>query len=317
MCLEDNGKFFIDARAKKNQDIVITHAHSDHAKTTTQNRYFMSKGTSSLIKKGKKSEINEIPFKKKFSLGEFSVSLHNAGHILGSSQLKVEGNKTVVFTSDFKLQDSILFKGAEIIPSDILVIESTFGAPQHFFPEREIVYAEMKKWLKEKLKENKFIVLGGYSTGKAQELTRLVNEFLGEAPFVHGKIAEQNSAYEDNGVKLGEYRKLNNNLREGNVLIMPPHLIGPPLLAAISHEAGRKVECAVATGWNGRGYKTFPLSDHADFNQLMHYVEKSNPKLVLTHHGFASQFARYVKRKLGIEARELGKKGQKTLNEFS
>ncbi|MEW6294998.1 MAG: MBL fold metallo-hydrolase RNA specificity domain-containing protein [Candidatus Diapherotrites archaeon] len=302
------------------KNVFITHAHSDHARINGHNNYFMSKETHSLLKTRKinSSRIKELEQKKKEALDNAKISLHHSGHILGSSQVMIEAEKNYVVTSDFKLQDSLLFKGAEILPSDVLIIESTFGLPEYVFPEREAVYREITRWTKERIHKKNFVVLGGYSIGKAQELTRIVNEFLGEVPLVHETVFNSNKVYEENGVKLGPYLKLDHNLKESNVLIMPPQLISRDLVHALSISIGRKAEAAIATGWNYsfNGFKSFPLSDHSDFNQLMQYVKESNPKNVFTVHGFAEEFAHSVKRKLGINARPLSESAQCTLGEF-
>ncbi|MEK6957956.1 MAG: hypothetical protein AABW99_03190 [archaeon] len=315
----DKTELFVDASGLKNREAIITHAHSDHAKTSSTNTYYLTPETASLIGAEENGvSVKKIPFGKKFKLNEFECSFHSSGHILGSAQLKVSNGVDVVLTSDFKLQKSILFEPAEILPSNILVIESTFGLPKFSFPEREKVYEDMIHWMHSNISKKNFVVLGGYATGKAQELTKIVNEFLRETPLVHKKIFDQNKIYEKEGIKLGNYLELNHNLNESNVLIVPPSMINDHLLLALQHQLGRHVEAAIATGWNNYGrYKTFPLSDHADFNSLLRYVKESAPKMVLTTHGFENEFARQVTRRLGIPARPLSRHGQKTLGEFS
>lgn len=320
-----NGELLVDAHGMRGKEALITHAHSDHAKPTSSNTYYMTPQTHALVtsgmqegRSGKIINVKDVPFGSKFSIGEFECCFHPSGHILGSSQLEVSNGVHAVLTSDFKLQKSILFEGAEILPSEILVIETTFGTPEYSFPRRERVYEDIIRWVSANIAEKKFTVLGGYSTGKAQELTKIVNEFLGETPLVYRKIFDQNKAYESQGVKLGNYTLLDHNLREANVLILPPHLIDDHLISALCHQIGKKVEAAIATGWSGHSkYKSFPLSDHADFESLLRYVKESNPKLVLTTHGFEEEFARAVQRKLGIPARPLSRRGQKTIIEFS
>lgn len=320
ICIKGKNSLYIDCNGCSGRNIIISHAHSDHSKTKGSNTYFTTPETAMLIERntGKNTKIKKLEQGRRYKIGEFAVSLHHSGHILGSSQIKVENDSTVVATSDFKLQKSLLFEPAEILQSDILIIESTFGMPHYSFPERENVYEQMLRWCSRHLSRGRLLVLGGYSTGKAQELTKFVNEFLNETPLVFPVVYEQNRIYEKHGVKLGDFIKLDNNLNDSQILIIPPRLINDDLLHAISAEVGKRAEAAIATGWNGfHRYKAFPLSDHADFNQLIKYIEDSEPKTVLTHHGFARQFARHVERKLKIPARELGSKGQSTLNEFS
>jgi len=309
-----------DNNSAKKKNFIITHAHSDHAKVSKakEKTFFMTSETKNLIKTRNTKEFNvkEIPFKKKFSLDSTEFEFFHSGHILGSTQIRVNGGE-IVLTSDFKLTDSVLFDKAEILQAETLVIESTFGSPEYVFPERKKIYEKIEKWGKQELKENKLLVLGGYSIGKAQELTKLSNKFLDEIPLVHQTIFEPNKVYEKSGTKLGKFELLNHNLKEFNVLIIPPHLLNPDLITALEISSGRKVSSAVFSGWNGfRGTKSFPLSDHADFNQLLKYVKESGAKNVLTNHGFAEQFASSIRRKLGVNARPLNKSSQSNLLDF-
>lgn len=315
---KEKEELFVDAAGIKGKKAIITHAHSDHAKATKSNTYYITEETAALIKAEEKGiEIEKIPLGKKFSVGEFYCTLHNSGHILGATQLQIANSTNIVFTSDFKLEDSIILKGAEIIPSETLIIETTFGSPEYSFPKREQIYEEIMLWANKAIHENKFIILGGYSTGKAQELTKFCNEFLGETPLVHEKVFEQNKTYEKLGIKLGNYIKLEHNLNEANILIYPPHLINDHLIFALRHQMNKKIEVAIATGWiHTTKYKTFPLSDHADFNSLIRYVKESEPKLVLTTHGFEEEFAHAIIKKIGINSKPLSKLEQKNLNEF-
>lgn len=322
----ENKEIAIDPSIKKikAKHVFISHAHTDHARLLKEpkHRYLMTKETNDLIKSryDASKRVTEVKFGKKIPVNGTTVSLHNSGHILGSSQFLIEApNKRIVFTSDFKLQDSIIQKGAEILKADILIIESMFGLPAYKFPEREKIYSEMQQWIKQQLDQDKFVVLAGYSVGKAQELTKFVNEYLGITPLVYEKIFNANKAYESNGVKLGNYIKLNHNLNESNVLILPPVMLNPYLLQAVQHSVGRKVVSALATGWiNRKSFsKIFPLSDHADFEQLIQYIKESKAKTVLTHHGFSRDLANYARRKLKVNARCLKQTGQQTLNEFS
>lgn len=302
------------------KNAVITHAHSDHFFASgAEKNYFLSKQTLALagerLSSGKK---NALGFKQELELEGVKIRLHSSGHILGAAQVEIEAEKKVVVTSDFKLQDSILFKGAEVLKSDVLVIESTFGQPYYSFPEREKLYGEISSWARKRIAEKKLVVFGGHAVGKAQELTRIASEYCGQLPIVHEKIFQYNKVYEEQGVKLGGYEKLNHNLKQASILIMPQTLLNQELLQAISLSSGKKVSAAIATGqpfWNPCFEKCFPLSDHADFEQLLHYVQESEPKTVYTQHGFAREFARHLRRK-GFNALELKEKGQKSIQEF-
>ncbi|MDD5162960.1 MAG: MBL fold metallo-hydrolase [Candidatus ainarchaeum sp.] len=313
--------FAIDpGRANGFENVIITHAHADHVCLNSKSNFFFSRQTHSLIESRyeKVANAKAKEFKQKFSMPFGEISLHNSGHILGSSQVLVEGKeKTVAITSDFKLQDSLVQKKAEILPCDSLVIESTFGLPCYKFPERKAVYEEIAKWILDKTKKS-FVVLAGYSLGKAQELTAVCTQLAGISPVVHESIFKNNKVYESFGVKLGDYLKLDHNLKDSNVLIMPPSLAKPELLNILEETLHKKIFSAFATGWQNRGNysKIFPLSDHADFEQLLVYVKEAKPKQVFTMHGHSREFAGYVQRRLGIPARPLEESPQKSLQEF-
>lgn len=315
------GKNFVIDPSKANgtENVLITHAHADHVKLNNNSNFFFSEPTHSIIESrfGHVKKPHAKSFKKKFEMQFGKISLHNSGHILGSSQVLVEGEKTVAITSDFKLQDSLVQKKAEILNCDNLIIETTFGLPGYKFPSREKVYEEMTKWLLQKTKKD-FVVLAGYSLGKAQELTAICSHFAGINPIVHESIFENNKVYEKHRINLGNYLKLDHNLKESSVLIMPPSLVKPELIRVLEHSLKKNVFSAFATGWQHRGNysKTFALSDHADFEQLLQYVKEANPKAVFTMHGFAREFAHCVNRRFGIPAKPLDSKGQKILQEF-
>lgn len=315
------GNVPIDVKAGcRAEKAIISHGHSDHVSTNGETHYFCTRETMALIEGMGKSKGNlaGVRFGKSIGIGDSSVSLHSSGHILGSAQVLVEAGKTVVVTSDFKMQDSIIQKGAQPLKCDILVIETTFGQPCYSFPERQLVYEQIGSFVREKSKKG-FVVLAGYALGKAQELTKAVNEYAGIAPLVHESIYGNNRVYEEHGVKLGDYIALDHNLHESNVLIMPPSLLNHHLLQVLEFSLHKKVFSGMATGWQFRnGFDAvFPLSDHADFPQLMNYIKQAEPKLVVTMHGFEREFAGYVQRRLGIAARPLGEKGQKTIAEFA
>ena len=126
-----------------------------------------------------------------------------------------------------------------------------------------------------------------------------------------------NNIYKNFGVKVGKYEKLDHNLKDFDVLIMPPQLVDRHLFSTLEHFDKRKVSSAVATGWPYKGYfdKIFHLSNHADYNDLIEYVKLSDPKLVLTDHGFCEEFARKLNR-LGYNAKPLKQHKQRRIGDY-
>lgn len=325
MIQQKNGLFFrglgIDPHKspKDLEKILFTHAHSDHVKLAKEKEFFATLPTIDLIKKRftRKYDLNftTLATNKKYLINDFEVELSDSGHILGSVQTKItHDEKDTVLTSDFRLQDSLLFRGAKPIEADTLVLETTFGSPEYSFPSYNEILTNMVSFL-EKNSEN-LVVFAGYSLGKSQELTAICNQAKSSV-VVHESIYEMNKIYEKHGINLGKYSKLDHNLSEHNVLLMPPSLVDKFLLATLKHFDKRKVITALATGWEyKKGFDyTFPLSNHADYNDLISYVEESKPKLVLTDHGFSSEFARKLN-KLGFNARSIDQYKQQAIFEY-
>lgn len=307
-----------DPPRKANAGLVcVSHAHSDHARAH-KTRTLMTPETAKIT--GVPAET--VEYGKSVKHGEYEITPFSAGHVFGSSQFRVCDGSTLVYTGDFKLQDSLLFKGAEPLPCDDLVIESTFGLPGYSFPEREQVYEDIAAWVKYNHGLGRTVLLGGYAIGKAQELTRIVNEYCSLTPLVHPAIKQVNDACAESGLKLGPYFEFNSPegieiARDAFVALIPPSMVSLAAVEAMQLQSRREVAFAVATGWAGvfSKIKAFPLSDHADYRQLVEYVKQSNPKHVYTVHGYASEFARQLKRE-GFDARPLEKDSQERLDSF-
>lgn len=318
----ENGLFFGDLcidpyRSPKSDKVLLSHAHSDHVKLSKKSVFFATNETIDLVKaRFGSANFSGVPVNKRLKFEGFDAEFYPNGHILGSVLSRfTKEEKDFVFTSDFRLQDSLFFKGAAPQKCDTLVLETTFGLPEYVFPKQEEVVSQMIDWIR-KGAEKGLVLLSGYSLGKSQELTKISND-AGVVPVVHDSVFEANKIYENHGIKLGKYLKLDHNLKDSSVLIMPPQLVDRHLFATLEHFDKRKIYSALASGWGRRGAfdVTFPLSDHADFNDLLAFVEASDPKLVLTDHGFCAEFARKLN-KLGYNAKPLKQHKQKLMSEY-
>ncbi len=325
MLKQQNGLIYKDLcidphKSPKTEKVLLSHAHADHVKLSKDSEFFATPETIAIVKKRfarkNKTNFSQIEFGKEKKFDDFSLILKPNGHVLGSSQINISTpEKNISITSDFRFQDSLLFKG--LIPShaDTLVLETTFGSPSYVFPKQEDVTNEMISFV-EKEARTKLVLLSGYSLGKAQELTKISND-AGFTPLVHDSIFEMNEIYKDFGVDLGKYERLDHNLKDFSVLIMPPQLVDRFLLATLREFDSRKIVSALATGWTyARGFdKLFPLSNHADYNDLLEFVKLSEPRLVLTDHGFCEEFARKLNR-LGFNAKPLKQHNQRIIGEY-
>lgn len=284
----------------------ISHAHSDHALKTRVPQLLASRETVDLM------QARGYAVGEKTVFEHYGTKLLNAGHVLGARQLVAEGDGgAFAYTGDFRLSSSFCVKGAEIPECDTILMEATFGSPEFVFPDRETVAQEIARWVSEKQKEG-IVVLGGYSLGKAQELTKVLNDYAGVTPVVEETVAKINAIYAEHGVKLDFILSSSDEglkeLEKNFVAIVPMNRVNNNFAFQLSKAYGRKVATAVATGWalteRFANAKAFCLSDHSDYPELLEFVERSGAKKVFTEYGNAKRFAREL-RKQGINASAL------------
>ncbi len=309
---QDNGKheLILDpnkkVRHKDNTLVSISHAHSDHVRKH-EARVLCTPETSCLMPfeaKVRKKYWEEIEF------DGMTVTQANANHILGSSQLVIDTkDERIVYTGDFRLKESMLGK-AEIIEADTIIIESTYGLPKFRFPEIREVQSQLIDWIEREKQKGNNVLLGAYSLGKAQEVTKLLNE-SGEKPLVNEQIAYYNNIYKKNKVNLEYYTtEKDEEVKEAPFTAVTQHNKIKEEARRLSSETGRKTSTAVLTGWsslyNFTGiHKTFQLPDHADFYQILEYVENAKPRKVLTVHGYSKQLAKIIEKLFSIKAKPL------------
>lgn len=280
---------------------LISHAHLDHIEGLAQKNVLMSVETASILNSmGKRGYWKTFRRKERTILRDsVEISNESSGHVLGSSQFIVDVNGgRIVYTGDLNTYESLVHGFAEPIPTDILIIESTYGLSVYRFPVREKVYADIVKWVTNVLREGSIPALKVYSLGKSQEIINLVNVFL-DVPVVVGlSVSRVSQKYREHGVKL-DYLPV--NTREGLEVVKS----GEFVYVSSSRDrlpVDRKTRWAVATGWAIRfrypNYdKAFPLSGHSDYYGLVDYIEHSNPKKIYTVYGYAEEFARNLKRR--------------------
>ncbi|WP_265595357.1 ATP-dependent DNA ligase [Verrucomicrobium sp. BvORR106] len=236
----------------------------------------------------------------------YELRLLPAGHILGSAMLHVtrqEDGATLLYTGDFKLRHGRTAEPAELRPAHTLIMETTFGLPMYAFPPQEQVLADIIQWARETLEDQGIPVLLGYSLGKAQEV---LSAFHGASlpVMLHASIVKMTQACAPYFPDFPRYEKFDPATAAGHVLIMPP--------SAARSQAIRKLRVcrtAMLSGWAltpGAKYRyqvdeVFPLSDHADYPELIQTVEQVQPRQVYTVHGYTSEFARDL-RERGWEA---------------
>lgn len=290
----------------------ISHAHSDHI--APHDETIVSERTSRLLQHrmpGGRIE-HVLPFGEKRTVHGLDLMLLPAGHIFGSAQCFLfAGDETLLYTGDFKLRPGQSAEQAQWRHADTLIMESTFGRPRYRFPPTEQVIDQIVAFCRETIEADQVPVLLGYSLGKAQELLCSLDG-AGLTPMLHGSVFRMTRIYEEFGQSFCKYLRYNPNDIAGKVLICPPSANRSQMLEGMPQ---RRV--AMISGWavdRNATYRyrvdaAFPLSDHADYDDLIRYVELVQPHRVLTLHGFAAEFASDLRRR-GVEAWALSEGNQ-------
>ncbi|HEV7869335.1 MAG TPA: MBL fold metallo-hydrolase RNA specificity domain-containing protein, partial [Chthoniobacteraceae bacterium] len=291
----------------------VSHAHSDHI--AAHDEIITSTGTARLMQAriGGQRREHVLAFGEARTFPGFQITLVPAGHIFGSAQSFVETDAgSVLYTGDFKLRPGLSAERTEWREAETLIMETTYGLPRYRMPPTEQVIAQMVAFCREALEEDAIPVLLGYSLGKAQEILCALIA-AGLTPMLHGAVFRMTEIYRALRPDFPcGYERYAAGKVAGKVLVCPPSANRSLMLTRIKN---RRV--AVLTGWAldpGATFRyqcdaAFPLTDHADYPDLLRYVELVKPKRVLTLHGFAAAFARDL-RERGIEAWALSQENQ-------
>ncbi|MDQ5979230.1 MAG: putative mRNA 3-end processing factor [Verrucomicrobiota bacterium] len=307
--------WWLDAQ-KAQQRCVVTHAHSDHI--GAHREIVATRATASLMRlrlAGRRHEtILEYGQPWSPELGcEFR--LHPAGHIFGSAMLEARSEHgTLLYTGDFKLRPSLAAEPCQPVRADVLIMETTFGLPRYVFPPDAQIEADIVTFCRRALDEKVAPVLYAYGLGKTQELLQIVGR-AGLPVMIHSHGYRMTQRYTELGMKLPLYTQLDPQHYAGHVIIAPPMTGATEPMTWINPK-----RTAIASGWaldSSAKYQfgcdaAFPLSDHADFPDLLAFVERVQPKVVYTVHGFAREFAATLRAR-GIEAWALGQQNQMDL----
>lgn len=290
----------------------ISHAHSDHALKKEAEKIICSKLTAKMSEERFGNKIN-------FTKSLDKIDLMPSGHILGSRAALIDDN--VLYTGDVSIQDRTYLDGFKPVKADKLVVESTYGIPAYTLPEQKKVVKQITDWVKD-TQSNLFLF--GYSLGRAQKIQYIVQKATDRPIIAHGAIMNMNKIIEkhtDLEFRAKPYKENKDLLEKGAIMIAPSRSSKADYInKLVEKHNGVKVGFS---GWAAHdafkyrgGYdETFPLSDHCGFEDLVELVKQVDPEKVYTHHGFDEEFAAYLKKKLGIDARAL-KNNQSSLTDF-
>ena len=294
---------------------IVSHAHADHV--ARHGDSICTPATAALIRTRDpsfKGAPREIEFNRPIDLSpSTTLTLVPAGHVLGSAQALVEHSELgrLLYTGDFKLRPSATAEVCVTPHADTLIMETTFAKPHYRFPPLNEVFGQVISFCQDTLDEGRIPILLGYSLGRSQEILRGLSE--AKLPIMlHPQVEKVTRTYEKFGVRFPPYSTFAPLFAAGHVIISPSQA-----LKSAPFQALPAYRTAVLTGWamdESTRFRhgcdaAFPLSDHAGYDDLLEFVDRVNPKIVYTVHGFAAEFAA-VLRNRGIEAWALGKNNQ-------
>jgi putative mRNA 3-end processing factor len=280
---------------------VITHAHSDHARMG--HGHYLASEASAGVLRARLGDIalQTLPYGARIVHHGVTVSLHPAGHVLGSAQVRLEhGGQVWVASGDYKVAADPTCAPFEPVRCDVFITESTFGLPIYRWCPDEELFADIDDWWGRNVLAGRASVLACYSFGKAQRVLAGVDASI--APIiVHGAVQPLNEAYRAAGVALPPTMHVSEvkdraDLRRA-LVVCPPSAVASPWMRRFGDAS-----TAFASGWmqvrgtrRRGGYdRGFALSDHADWPGLLGAIEATGAQRVIVTHGSGPVLARFL-----------------------
>lgn len=289
---------------------VITHAHSDHARWG-MGRYLCSREGERVLdlRVGPDAAIDPLEYGESVTLGSARVSLHPAGHVLGSSQVRIEVNGEVaVVSGDYKTEADATCTPFEPLRCHTFVTESTFGLPIYRWEPEGVVSRQINDWWTANQEAGKCSILLGYALGKCQRALARLDPSIGPI-FLHGAVERMTRAYRRTGIDLPD-TQLVPDARKGfdwskAIVLAPPSAHGTTWMRRFG-----EYSTAFMSGWMAiRGARRrrsidrgFVLSDHVDWPSLISVIGETGAEHVWVTHGYSSVVVRYLEDH-GIDAK--------------
>jgi putative mRNA 3-end processing factor len=303
------GDFYIDPW-KKVSKAVITHAHADHSRWGMEQYIAHNHSVPIMrLRLGANIAVTGYDYNETFMVNGVKLSFHPAGHIIGSSQVRVEYKGEIwVASGDYKLADDNFSAPFEPVQCHTFITESTFGLPVYRWKPSKVIYNEMNAWWQQNQAEGKVSVLAGYSLGKAQRMLQNIDASIGPI-YTHGAVENVNAVlrhYQDLPETKPVSAAKNKSELAGSLVICPPSALNTPWEKKLGD-----TDTAMASGWMGlRGARRrqsvdrgFVLSDHADWDDLNNAIKATGCEQVFVTHGYTNLFAKWL-REQGYDAHE-------------
>ena len=302
------GNFHIDPWGPVER-AVITHAHSDHASPGSTAYLCAAPGAPLLQRRLPGARVETLPYGERVAIGDTHISFHPAGHILGSSQIRVEhAGEVWVVSGDYKRQADPTCAPFEPVRCHTFITEATFGLPIYTWDPAGAVVDEILAWWRENREQQRPSIVFCYVLGKAQRILAELREVADAPIHLHGAMAAMTEAYRESGVALAGTERITEDMR-GKVLsrslvLAPLSARGTPWmrrlpLASVGFASGlMRVRGVRRQRAFDRG---FVLSDHADWPALLATIEETGASRVLVTHGWSDALARYLSETRGLE----------------
>jgi putative mRNA 3-end processing factor len=294
------GGFYIDPWRPVSR-AVITHAHSDHASAGHEHYLVARAGEHVTRKRVGAVDMQCVDYGVALDMNGVRVSLHPAGHVLGSSQVRIDhGGEVWVVSGDYKLQRDPTCAPFEPVVCDTFITESTFGLPIYRWREPAELFADVDAWWRGNQAVGRASVVYAYALGKAQRLLASIDASIGPI-YTHGAVESLNAAYRASGVELPPTRRVSEMPRGHDysraLVVAPPSAQGTPWLRRFGDYAD-----AFASGWMQiRGVRRrravdrgFALSDHADWPGLLSAIAATGAQHVYVTHGYSEPLVRWL-----------------------
>jgi putative mRNA 3-end processing factor len=334
-----DGGFYVDPW-KPVERAVVTHAHSDHVAYGCGEYLTSRSGMRVLAARlgageggavetdpaagsdatTRRLQVSGVEYRTPVDFESVRVSLHPAGHILGSAQVRVERRaaggrrgETWVVSGDYKVGAADpTCEAFESVPCDVFITESTFGLPIYRWPEERGVFGQIDAWWRANVAKGRTSIVFAYALGKAQRVLAGVDASIGPIA-AHGAVKRMCDLYRGEGVALPEVKyaagEVLDEIRSaGGLVVAPPSALGSPWVRKFAASEGG-MSAAFVSGWmRVRGTRRrkaidrgFVVSDHADWPGLLWAVRESGAKRVGVTHGYVRPMVRWLQES-GVEA---------------
>jgi putative mRNA 3-end processing factor len=206
---------------------VITHAHSDHARAGSQS-YLTSRAGRALLRAriGDEGAIQCVEYGERISIGGITVSLHPAGHILGSAQIRIErGGEVWVISGDFKLEPDPTCAPFDPQRCHTFVTESTFALPIYRWASHAETATAIHEWWRANREAGRTSILFAHPLGKSQRVLSMLDTSIGPV-CAHGAVEKYSAIYRAEGIALPSI----DDAVKGAFVLAPPSAMGSPWL---------------------------------------------------------------------------------------